>query len=490
MRILLTPLLFLQRFFVPLMLILLVWAIWRTIFKKDIAVGLALYATLVVLVDGFYNTGLFIPGLQQGSIRYSEICALFVFFNRPPAPPKILRQRAIITLIGLYFFLMLVAALRANSLLTSIFDFRRIIVPQILAIALSIRGFGTFADYRKFFLCTGVLTLIISLFSFWDVFFDQWLLHSDMLLKPEYYMNRKQQRFGSILLNPNFLGAFVVLFFPPLFMLILHESVLRVRIYLAVALLGLLFCLVETQSRAPLLAFGCSIVMLVLGPAGKISRARRVAGLLATLLALTIFMPGFFDRATTRFDSLNRETTTEEVSRASVWQYTSQLIAAHPLLGVGFGETQFLLAMDATDFSNRYGSQSLDNPHNSYLQAAVYAGLPALVIFALANLLLIGKSLSRSTRRSTPPAEYSVIFGLTMGIGAFLLSIYPDMHLFTQNIAPLYWLFFGLLISLVSRSAAPPAPPAMQPAGTRFAGRRQRVTPRTTPNRSINGAGH
>ena len=77
MRVLLIPLLQLQRFFIPTLFVLLGWAIWRTIFRKDLAVGLALYACLIIVVDGFYNTGIYIPGLAKGSggRRYSKTSA-------------------------------------------------------------------------------------------------------------------------------------------------------------------------------------------------------------------------------------------------------------------------------------------------------------------------------------------------------------------------------------------------------------------------------
>jgi len=129
MRELLTPLLFFQRFFIPTMLILLVWAAWRTVFKKDFAVGMALYVTLLIVVDGFYNTGLFLPGLEKGSIRYSEICALFLLFSRPPAQARPALSNTVLALAGVYFFLMAVAALRADPPLAGLFEFRRIVFP-------------------------------------------------------------------------------------------------------------------------------------------------------------------------------------------------------------------------------------------------------------------------------------------------------------------------------------------------------------------------
>jgi len=329
----------------------------------------------------------------------------------------------------------------------------------MLAFTLAMRGFGTPDDYRRFLLALVVLVLIVALFCFWDVFFDRWILHSDLLAKPEYWVNRRQGRFGSIFLNPNFLGAFVVLLFPPLFMLLLSETNKAARLYLGIALLALLFSLIQTQSRGPLLAFAASLLFLVFGPAGKISRRRRFGALVVALLALTIFMPGFIQRATDRYDSIERETTTEHVSRASIWRYTRQIVADHPLLGIGFGEHQFLLAIAETDFERRYG-RTLDNPHNSYLQAAVYAGVPALAAFAIANLLLLMRATRRFLRSSGSGTDAGALFGLTVGLGGFLIAIYPDMHLFTPNVGPLYWLFFGLLFASASRAASRAEAPA------------------------------
>jgi O-antigen ligase len=471
MRALLTPLLQLQRFFIPLLLILLIWAIWRMVFRKDLAVGLALYACLVVVVDGFYNTGIYIPGLAKGSVRYSEVCALLLLSSCPRPPRSSPIPAGVRFLLGAYFFLMLVAALRAQPLAQGLFDFRRIMIPQILALVLATRGLATVAEYRRFLLFLGVLIVIVGVFCFWDVFFDINILHSDMLYKPEYFHNRKLGRFGSLLLNPNLLGAFVVLLFPPVLALMLQRQDWRLRAYLGVVLLALLFCLVQTQSRAPLAVFAGALAVFVTAPVSGLSRVNRFGVILTAAALLVVFMPGFFKHATQRFDTLKTEQSEDEVSRAAVWPYAESLIAQHPLLGVGFGEAQFVAAMDETDFHERYGQQSLDNPHNSYLQAAVYAGIPALALFLWANLALLLRSLLAARGlpgQAVPAAE---IFGLAIGITGFLVCAYPDMHLFTATLAPVYWLFFGLLLSML------PAARARRVVH----GRRPRVSPPANP---------
>jgi O-antigen ligase len=445
------PLLYLQPLFLPALLILAAWAIWRTVVKRDLGVGMALYLGLVILVDGFLNTGLFLPGVERGSIRYSELCALSLFFARPAAPVATSSSRYIHLLVVAYFGLLLLSTLRSDSVIGAVFEFRVRIVSQMVALAIAWRGLPSARDYRRFFFGLGVITLLLAVFIFWDLFFDRWLIHSDMLSKPEYYLNRRHGRFGSFFLNPNYLGAFTVLVFPVLFVTALNEPRWSRKLFIGCSLLAAVFCLVETQSRGPLLAFAIALVLLLLGPAGGMSRFRRVGMAVPMFLTFALVMPGFLEHATRRFVSLEQEGATDKRTRMSVWLYTQRAIADHPL-GVGFGEQQFLRVMDDYGFRDEYGEESLDNPHNSYLQMTVYAGYPALFAFVVANLLLLGRALRAIIGRSVGPLTGATV-GLTVGVGGFLAVIYPDMHMFTQTVAPVYWVAFGLLLSLTSPRA-------------------------------------
>jgi O-antigen ligase len=301
------------------------------------------------------------------------------------------------------------------------------------------------------------LVIVVGLFVFWDAIFDRVILKSDMLDNPIYSHNRSLRRFGSFFLNPNYLGAFIVLVFPAAFVWTLNERQTWPRLYAWTALLALVFCLVETQSRAPLLAFSITILILGLGPSGGMSRKRRLAFLALFVLIFAVFMPGFYERATKRFDSMDVETSVAEGrSRETTWIYTGRMIADHPLFGIGFGESQFMKSMSAYGFQGEYGVESLDAPHNSYLQAAVYAGIPALVALLLANAVLLGKAVV--SLRGTEGESTHSVFGLAVGITGFLACIYTDLQLFTLNVAPIYWVFFGLLLSLLARA------PKVQPA--------------------------
>jgi O-antigen ligase len=243
------------------------------------------------------------------------------------------------------------------------------------------------------------------------------------------------------------MGAFVVLVFPAAFIQALGERGTWSRAYAWVGIMALVFSLVETQSRGPLLAFCITLLAIVLMPGGGVSRWRRVGFLAVFAFAFTMFMPGFYHRASERFGLIDKETSVAEVSRKSVWRYTWRIIADHPFGGIGFGERHYVRVMEAYGFREEYRSASLDNPHNSYLQAAVYAGLPALAVLLLANAALLLRA-RRTLRRAGPHSP--IMFGLSVGLAGFLAVIYPDMHLFTQTVAPVYWVFFALLLALVA----------------------------------------
>lgn len=455
MRDYLTPLLQFQRFFLPAIVALALWATWRTVRHRDRAVGLALYLGLVIVVDGFLNTGIFIPGIEKGSIRYSEVCAAFLLINRPPAAPRHPSYGTVRFFVGLYFVLLLVSAFRSDPMMVGVFEFRRLIVPQVIAFAIAMRGMESPEEFRRFFLCLMALSLILGLFIFWDLFFDRWLLSSDMLNKPEYWLNRRHGRYGSFFLNPNYLGAFTVLIFPAAFVWTLSEKVPWARVFATSGLLSLAFCLVETQSRGPLLAFGIVLLLMLLGPAGEMSRTRRLRLFLPFVAVFTLLMPGFFEHAAGRFGSLQEEMSTESArTRQTTWLYTRRAIADHALAGIGFGEQQFLNTMEEYGFEQEYGEVSLDNPHNSYLQMTVYAGVGALLAFVAANLVLLFRT-AQSILWGLATRQSHMAFGLAVGIAGFLAVIYPDMHMFTQTVAPVYWVFFGLLLPLATPVSQP-----------------------------------
>jgi len=446
---LLRPLIAFQPLFIPVLLCIALWAIWRVVIKRDYAIGLVLYISLVVVVDGYMNTGLFLPGLEKGSIHYSEVLAVFMLANQPALTTTWAPRKAVLWCVAIYFSLLFLTMLRTDPLLPSVFEFRRLIVPQILGFLVARRGLGSPDDLRRFFAGLTTLIVLVAVFIAWDLFFDRLILKSDMLDNPIYWFNREKNRFGSFFLNPNYLAGFIVMVFPPMFVWMLSEEQRSRSLYALVALMALAFSLVQTQSRAPLLAFGATMILLILGPSTSVSRTRRIG--FVTLFAAAYFSisPGAITHAIQRFSTLDKEETAENGrSRQTTWRYTGKMIADHPITGIGFGEAQFMRSMTAYGFGYEFGVESLDAPHNSFLQATAYAGIPALLALLMANGLLVGRAFVVSLRRRKVK-NGSYTFGLAVGITGFLACVTTDLQLFSQRIAPVYWTFMGLFLSVV-----------------------------------------
>jgi O-antigen ligase len=128
------------------------------------------------------------------------------------------------------------------------------------------------------------------------------------------------------------------------------------------------------------------------------------------------------------------------------------MIGDNPIAGIGFGEHQFTAAMKDYGFETQFGVEALDAPHNSFLQIAVYAGVPALLVFLLCNAMLLAGAGRRSFLSDDPTSP--AIFGIAVGILCFLVAIFPDLQLFTASVAPVYWVFLGLLLALTAEGSS------------------------------------
>src|SRR5262249_36163346 len=137
-----------QPLILPSIILLTGWATYVTIVNKDTAVGFVLYLGLIIIVDSYLNTGIYIPGLAYGSIRYAEVFLVFLFLAAPEKKPHSGIHKLIVTLITLYFILLFVAALRGFTVIDGLNVFRGVVVPQILTFRLAQRGFRNRNDYR------------------------------------------------------------------------------------------------------------------------------------------------------------------------------------------------------------------------------------------------------------------------------------------------------------------------------------------------------
>lgn len=430
------------RFTLPGLYLSALWSIYRILFKNDEAMGYVLFLSVMIIVDNYLNTGIYIPGVPVGSIRYSEVVFGVIYFKfYKKKSSKI--DRIVFNFLLLYFLIFLVAAFRAEVVSHGVFYYRGYFIPQILAIMIGFKGLGKPENYIRFFYYFSILLIFMGLFVLWDQFYQIIFLKSSSISEAIYYANRKDNRFGSFFLNPNMYGSFIVLIiFSTITSLFFVQKKYEQIIMLGGIMLTLLG-MVLTHSRGPLLSFAAAIALYVLMPNSKFSFPKRMAGLFMVTLLLFIAMPGFFESATRRFSeeqSVNEEST-DEVNRISIWLTTIELINNHPILGVGLGEATFRAAVRReTDYLLRHGHM-LDNPHSSYLQIAVESGVPNLILFLLINMVILRRAL-KALIIENDKRKKMLLSGLIPGIIGYLLTLSFDMSMFTR-VAPVYWMLLG-----------------------------------------------
>ncbi len=438
-----------QILFIPCLIILTVWAVYRTVNKKDRAVGLVLYVGLLIIVDSYLDTGIFIPGLESGSIKYSEALLPFLLLLTPKTKPGSDINKLVLFLIVAYFVLFVYSASRGTTLHSGINYFRRIFVPQIFAFFVAYKGFRNKEDYKRFFFFLTIIITIMGLFTFWDAYFDRVFLHSELLHKPIYYLNRGHGRFGSFFLNPNYMGAFFVLIFPIMFLFAFRQKKVMQRVFCWVGLMLFTFAFLKTQSRGPMLGLAVAMIVFVFLPVKQFSFFRKIGMIILILSILTIAMPGFYKFASSRFHDIETESSMDSVTRKSTWVFTIEnIVADYPVFGIGLGEDKYIQYMTDYGFLGEYNA-TLDNPHNSYIQIAVMAGCVALLVFVIINIIMICNNILFIYKYRDDEMSF-IQFGLTSGIVGFLFCLVTDMHMFTMCVAPIFWFVVGLSFSINS----------------------------------------
>lgn len=433
--------------FIPLILGFAGYLLYLVFKRDDKPAGLALYLGLTVVVDSYMVQGLFLPGLEKGSIKYSELlwCVLFIKDKELRQYFSSLITKRYFRLFLIFIFFMFIASFKSQTIQEGIFFFRRAIFPQILAFSIAITGFQKNEDYIRFFNYLSALLFLCALYIIWLRFLNVTIVRSPTMYTSQFARNIQQGRYGSFFGNPNYLGCFIILITPVYAILSLKKHTLR-YLYLANILL-LIFMLSQTGSRGPLI---CWIgALFVLG----IIRIKKIYKLVPKVIALffifAIVMPGVVDTLTRRFDieGIQEELqATETVGRGFVWQITAEMIASNPL-GIGLGENNYLDAAIEHIRKNNYqvyGEFTLDNPHNSYLQIAIMGGLQCLIPFVMILLAFI-----RHSRRIYRKSDTDLFAGIFAGLIGYSVAMANEPVMLKPMVANLYWINLGLAISII-----------------------------------------
>jgi hypothetical protein len=187
---------------------------------------------------------------------------------------------------------------------------------------------------------------------------------------------------------------------------------------------AILLAMVLTQSRGPAIGIvlGAALLLLPRGPALRLGMVLAPLAFVAasSLVPLEASLRALFCDGE---DLLCRPSL-----RLPLWQSAAEIIAAHPLWGLGA--------------SHRMGEAWLNNPQNAVLAIAVHFGLPFLLVAILAFGLLL-----RQLGRAEPGAPQAWAAAM-MVFSAVYFAFEPSPFAFYNA----HWLFFWLPVAVIVSS--------------------------------------
>ena len=242
-------------------------------------------------------------------------------------------------------------------------------------------------------------------------------------LRNLYYLgwDEHNYRMFSTFLDPNFLGAFLVLYF-----LFLTSFLSRKNKYFQLLMLVMALTLIGiflTFSRGAILMLVVSLgVYFTL-----IERKKYMLGLIGSVVVLIMLLTPIF---TTENTNLFR--TTSSLARVKTYRNAFKIIIDHPVLGVGFNAYRY--AQESYGFENKstkYPSHGASSVDNSFLFVLATTGVIGLLAY-----LNIWKTIFNHFRKS--PIIIASIFGLF--INSFFINslFFPSMMLWM-------WALIGII---------------------------------------------
>ena len=440
-----------QFFLLPGTIFALIVFIYLTVIKKDKAAGLVLLLGLIIIVDAYMNTGIYIPGLESGSIRYSELVLVLLLVrefkqaktNKAENP---LRSKLMVFFI-IYLLFFFISVVKSDDVVMHFFrSYRDLGIAPFLIFYIASSGFKEQRDYKKFLVYLTILAIIITLGSYQEFLFDQIFIKTSWA----------DGRFGSFFRNPNMLAAFYALLLPLLMLFIIETNNRFIKIFLLPILLFFIFGFLKTSTRAAFIALPISLLPMVFLKTKNISFSKKIIFMALILIIISIFSPRFFSGFANRIATIEDKEEVEQ-SRLLIWKGTMNLVSKHLLWGTGFGETTF---MEEARVAFESGSLEIDTalaayraqmPHNSYLYILYFMGIFALIAFLSLMLIWFKASFSNITGASNSKLHF-LNLGLFCSILGFCMASFFDFQIFVKTTTSCFWCLLGIGTSLYSHT--------------------------------------
>lgn len=263
-------------------------------------------------------------------------------------------------------------------------------------------------------------------------------------------------RASSFLGNPDSDGPFLAVMACCALGLLVTAKAWPARILAAAETLVIVVALLFTYTAAAWIAFGCALVVFLALATHGLRRLYLFGGTAAAGLAMFLIFRTHFAALFAHAQGPN-----ELSLRVQIWDTAVHLVSTHPLFGIGLGIGAPYERV-AAPVARALGDRLDSHPHNAFLELAVVAGIPLLLVF-LAVLALAARRLLLHYIRAAW-AERALFAAALAGVTVLCVDGLADRTWTLPPIAAIGWL-------LLSAAAAPALGAALARAGDHTAGR-------------------
>ncbi len=246
------------------------------------------------------------------------------------------------------------------------------------------------------------------------------------------------RRMYSTLGNPNLLGAYLLMVCG----MLASMTAVKEKGWKRVVGLALLFVffiiLALTYSRGAWIA-----AIAVLAIASLVYDRRLAWG----LLIIPVFLLFYHGQVAERLLSVFDGTDTSVVLRFAFWDSTLQMIADHPIFGIGWGA--YFLVYPHYDYFLQNSSVLIYHAHNMYLNIAAETGIPGLFLYLLA-FWGHGWLAWRFYHRTERPLYRGLALGVLLCVLGMTVNGIFDYNFFNRTVSLSFWSLCALLVASVS----------------------------------------
>lgn len=253
----------------------------------------------------------------------------------------------------------------------------------------------------------------------------------------EEMFEEETMRVYSTLGNPNVLGEFLLLVIPVSAVFMIKDAWKHSSKYIYTGMFVLLFlCLILTQSRGCWIGFMLAAVVFVTFYEGRLWSLLPIV-----ILLLPLVIP---DTIVDRIMSVGNMEDSSTSYRVYIWLATLGMLKTYWLGGIGMGEAAF---NEVYPFYS-YNAIVAPHSHNTFLQLTVEAGIGALLVFVVTQIVFVKKMQSIYIKNDKKSLDSAMALAIGAGVIGFLAQSMFDYTFYNYRVMCIFFMVMALGIAL------------------------------------------